>query len=80
MLGWKAHLGNLRNIIEDAVIFGGEYKNRSGLLTSKQGRIWYEADINYIGGFRNESRLLFLNDGLLFVSYDHYRTFYEIIS
>ena len=37
-----------------------------------------EADINYNGGFRNRQRILYSNDGLIFVSYDHYQTFYEI--
>lgn len=27
--------------------FGGEYYNDNGHLPSKEGRIWYEADINY---------------------------------
>lgn len=41
-------------------------------------RIWYEADINYTGGFRNGHRIVYSNDGLIFVTYDHYNTFYEI--
>ena len=43
------------------------------------GRKWYEADLDYDSGFRNEKRLLYSNDGLIFVSYDHAQTFYEII-
>ena len=44
------------------------------------GRIWYEADFNYYEGRRNQHRIYFSNDGLIFVSYDHGRTdFYEII-
>ena len=39
---------------------------------------WYEADINYKDGFRNRERILYSNDGLIFVSYDHYQTFYEV--
>ena len=42
------------------------------------GRIWYEADINYESGYRNDARILYSNDGLIFASYDHYTTFYEI--
>ena len=37
------------------------------------------ADINYDGGFRNDERIIFSNDGLIFVTYDHYETFYEVI-
>ena len=40
--------------------------------------IWYEADINYTGGIRNSSRILYSNDGLVFVTYDHYFTFNQI--
>ena len=40
--------------------------------------LWYEADINYTGGYRNDDRILFSNDGLIFVTYDHYETFLEI--
>lgn len=43
------------------------------------GRIWYEADLNYYEGRRNGHRLLFSNDGLFFVTYDHYKTFYELM-
>ena len=42
-------------------------------------RIWYEADINYKSGYRDSKRILWSNDGLIFVTYDHYRTYCEII-
>lgn len=58
----------------------GIYRNRNGHLPSIPGRIWYEADINYYEGHRNGHRILYSNDGLFFVTYDHYHTFYEIIS
>ena len=56
-----------------------EYKNFNAHLPIAPGRIWYEADINYKTGRRNSSRILWSNDGLIFVTYDHYRTFYEIV-
>jgi len=40
--------------------------------------VWYEADINYTGGARNRERVVYSNDGLVFVTYDHYHTFYEV--
>lgn len=55
------------------------YQNRDCHLPSGPGRIWYEADINCYSGKRNSQRVLWSNDGLVFVSYDHYRTFVEII-
>ena len=57
----------------------GIYQNRNAHLPQKPGRVWYEADINYYSGRRNGHRLLWSNDGLLFVTYDHYETFLEII-
>lgn len=61
------------------MIFGGIYNNSNGHLPDAPGRIWYEADINYYEGKRNGHRLLWSNDGLMFVTYNHYETFYEII-
>ncbi len=60
------------------MIYGGVYSNKNGKLPSKMGRIWYEADINYIKGYRNSERVLFSNDGLIFVTYNHYQAFIEI--
>ena len=56
----------------------GVYDNDDGHLPSAPGRIWYEADINYYEGHRNGHRILYSDDGLIFVTYDHYLTFYEI--
>jgi len=56
----------------------GMYQNRDGHLPSAQNRQWYEADINYSVGRRNDQRIVWSNDGLVFVTYDHYKTFYEI--
>ena len=56
----------------------GVYENYNGKLPFASGRIWYEADINYTPGRRNLHRILWSNDGLMFVTYDHYLTFYEV--
>lgn len=56
----------------------GIYRNDNGHLPDAPGRIWYEADINYYSGKRNAHRILWSNDGLMFVTYDHYRTFIEV--
>lgn len=78
LLGWKKYLGNLHDVLPGKTIGGDVYKNSSQKLPESPGRIWYEADINYDGGYRNRDRILYSNDGLIFVSYDHYQTFYEI--
>lgn len=76
--GWKPSLGNLQEVINNAVIGGDVYHNKKGTLPSKEGRIWYEADVNYTGGYRNMHRIVYSNDGLMFVTYDHYDSFYEV--
>ena len=58
---------------------GGIYQNRNGHLPQKEGRIWFEADINYEQESRNSQRAVWSDDGLIFVTYDHYATFHEII-
>ena len=60
------------------MIGGAVYKNKDGKLPQSPGRVWYEADINYGGGKRNRQRIVYSNDGLMFATYDHYQTFYEI--
>lgn len=77
--GWKSKKGNLDKVLPGRMIGGNIYQNRDRRLPYEVGRVWYEADINYTGGYRNSSRLLYSNDGLVFVTYDHYYTFFEII-
>ncbi len=61
------------------ITFEEEYKNDDMHLPNASGRIWYEADMNYKQGKRNKHRIVWSNDGLVFVTYDHYKTFYEIV-
>lgn len=77
-LGWVDWKGNLHDVLPDMMIGGDVYKNREGKLPSSPDRLWYEADINYEKGHRNRERILYSNDGLIFVTYDHYQTFYEL--
>lgn len=78
-LGWNPNTGNLRKISPGKMISNGIFKNKSNKLPESPNRIWYEADINYNGGFRGSDRIIYSNDGLIFVTYDHYETFAEII-
>ena len=76
-LGWSRGKA-ISKFVTDKPLTKGIYKNKNGHLPQVSGRIWYEADINYIAGPRNSQRILWSNDGLIFVTYDHYETFYEI--
>ncbi len=78
-LGYRVYLGNLGEVAPGHMLAKGVYKNRNNHLPMIEGRQWYEADINYIQGFRGPDRILFSNDSLIFVTYDHYNTFFEII-
>ena len=79
LLGWFNIYGNLDKVAPGKILSKGIYRNDDGVLPQKNNRIWYEADINYAGGYRNTQRIVFSNDGLVFVTYDHYKTFIEII-
>ena len=76
--GWKRWLGNLWDVLPGVIIGGDQYYNWDGRLPQALGRIWYEADFDYNGGYRNWKRIVFSNDGLMFVTYDHYLTFSEV--
>ena len=78
-LGWRTKKGNLAEIAPENMIGGDIYQNDDGKLPGAPGREWYEADISYVSGFRSKcDRILYSNDGLIFVTKDHYETFYEI--
>lgn len=79
ILGWKPKQGNLHVVAPRKMVTMGDYDNDDGHLPMIPGRKWYEADINYESGFRNRQRIVYSNDGLIFATYDHYRTFAEII-
>ncbi len=78
-LGWRRKRGNLHLVAPGKMIGGDRYLNDDGKLPDALGRRWYEADINYTAGRRNTQRIVYSNDGLVFVTYDHYGTFQEII-
>lgn len=78
-LGWIPILANLVSVAPGKMLTKGVYKNRDKRLPDALGRIWYEADIHYSFGYRGGERILYSNDGLIFVTYDHYATFVEIV-
>ena len=72
--GWVAAKGNLCEVLPGMAIGGDVFTNRQKLLPVKNGRKWFEADLNYNCGRRNADRILFSNDGLVYVTHDHYKT------
>ncbi len=76
--GWTSKRGNLDQVLPGAVIGGDIFRNKDERLPNAPGRVWYEADFDYYIGYRNSCRFLYSNDGLMFVTYDHYITFYAV--
>lgn len=77
MLGWRKG-DKPSKFAPDKMLGNDIYNNSNRELPVRPGRIWYEATINYTPGKRNSHRIVWSNDGLIFVTYDHYHTFYEI--
>lgn len=77
-LGWNSKEGNLWEVTDGMSIGGDKFGNREGILPEKDGRVYYECDIDYEGGYRNEKRIVFSNDGLIYYTEDHYESFEEL--
>ncbi|MCD7909547.1 MAG: hemagglutinin repeat-containing protein, partial [Clostridium sp.] len=79
--GWSAGKA-VGNSIPEAQIGGDVFMNRDKLLPSAAGRTWYEADVglsNIVSRAKQPgTRLLYSNDGLLYITTDHYKTFTSI--
>lgn len=74
-MGWRPGKA-LGNTIKNGQLGGDIFANSTNILPAKQGRIWYEADIGLINTMSRSNqagtRLLYSNDGLLYITTDHY--------
>lgn len=77
-VGWDSAKGNLWKVTDRKSIGGDHYGNREGLLPKANGRQYYECDIDYAGGHRGAKRIVYSNDGLVFYTDDHYKTFKQL--
>lgn len=79
--GWKPGKA-LNNYIPGGQIGGDEFLNTTGILPRENGRVWYEADVGLCSTIsrakQSGTRLVYSNDGLLYVTYDHYETVHAI--
>ncbi|MGL5150060.1 MAG: ribonuclease domain-containing protein [Clostridium sp.] len=75
--GWKIG-DDLWSVAENKSLGGSIFKNLEGKLPNSIGREYRECDINYNGGNRGSERLVYSNDGLIFLTKDHYQTFIEV--
>lgn len=77
-LGWESNEGNLWEVTDNKSIGGDKFGNREGLLPKLDGRIYYECDVNYQGGYRGAERIVYSNDGLIFYTDNHYESFEQL--
>lgn len=77
-LGWDSKKGNLDEVAPGKSIGGSHYGNYEGQLPEKEGRKYYECDLDYEGGYRGAKRLVYSDDGLIFYTEDHYKTFEQL--
>ncbi len=75
--GWRPG-DDLCRVAPGRVIGGDRFGNRERKLPVANGRVWYEADLDFACGRRGARRLVWSNDRLIFVTVDHYRTFHEV--
>ncbi|MNX88188.1 Ribonuclease [compost metagenome] len=75
--GWQPGKA-LSNSVPNGQIGGNVFHNTTNVLPSAPGRTWFEADIgiNNIMSRSNQAgtRLLYSNDGLLYITTDHYKS------
>ncbi len=74
-LGWDSSKGNLWDVAPGMSIGGSRFGNYEGLLPEDDDRQYYECDIDYEGGYRNAKRIVYSDDGLIYYTEDHYKSF-----
>ena len=74
-LGWPGY-GEVEYYKKGGAIGGGWFGNYEKLLPQKKGRTYHECDIGTVGKKdRGEKRLIYSNDGLIYYTDDHYKSF-----
>ena len=76
--GWISSEGNLWEVLPGKSIGGSIFYNDEEKLPDTLGRTWYECDIDYEGGYRNEKRLVYSSDRLVYYTNNHYRSFEQL--
>ena len=74
-LGWGSTYRTVAEAAPGKSIGGDRFGNYEGQLPTKKGRKYFECDIDFDGTFRNGLRIIYSNDGLIYYTQDHYKTF-----
>ena len=73
-LGWEG--GSLEPYAPGCCIGGDRFGNYEGLLPEAEGRKYTECDTDTMGrSSRGAKRIVFSNDGLIYYTGDHYKSF-----
>ena len=76
--GWQG--GSVEKYTGEGTAIGGNrFGNYEGLLPKAKGRSYTECDINTVGKkSRGAERIIFSNDGLVYYTNDHYKSFEQL--
>ena len=74
--GWNSYAGNLWDVAYGMSIGGDRFGNYEGQLP--KGEKYYEADVNYEGGYRGGERIVYTEDGDVWYTSDHYESFEKL--
>ncbi|MFY7813969.1 MAG: ribonuclease domain-containing protein [Chryseobacterium taeanense] len=72
-LGWDPSKGNLCEVLPGKAIGGDRFGNREKVLP--EGQSYFEADVNYHCGSRNGDRIVFTENGEVYLTKNHYKSF-----
>jgi len=71
--GWNPSKGNLCDVLPGKAIGGDKFGNREGRLPD--GEKYFEADVNYHCGGRNADRIIYTQNGEVYLTKNHYKSF-----
>lgn len=71
--GWVPAEGNLCDVLPGRAIGGDRFSNREKQLP--KGGNYFEADVNYNCGRRGAHRIVYTEEGEVWLTLDHYKTF-----
>lgn len=71
--GWNPSQGNLCDVLPGKAIGGDKFGNREGRLPD--GEKYFEADVNYHCGGRNADRIIYTQNGEVYLTKNHYKSF-----
>ena len=75
-LGWDSRAGNLDEVAPGKSIGGDYFGNYEELLPTDKK--YHECDIDFTGGYRGSKRIIYSDDGDVYYTEDHYKTFEKL--